>query len=245
MKEHIFFTISNGYIFSTIATTIFILFMLNNRFNNKNKFFALIYWFSTFLVFLSCLIVFLTIASIKGIDLGLNILNFSALGIVFSVLLTMSYNLYVKEEENIKKIIHIIDSLIVEGMLIKLSIFEIKNRTNNYRAIKNIHSRIKYIISSQDKKISVLNSVLIGTTIMEIEFVKESYQGLKYYNDLKLDNKDIDNVISERKIELLERLEKLYQVIDKSLEKMMKEHKSIVMDKKNEIEKLKKEFLED
>jgi len=151
-----------------------------NIFNKNNKYYKLIVPLINFASILLVFSILLFIFDVLFFSLNINILNISAIGILIAVLLTITHNFYLKEEEILKeekfKKYHF-DNTITK-MINKIS-FEIKrldeesdnyNQNNDDTTIQNLdfltiknslHDDIKmlYLNGINITKIQVLNDI--------------------------------------------------------------------------------------
>ena len=71
------------------------------KLNNENTFFIYVKIFITLAIFLGIFLFILLLLNILNIDIKINITNISSIGIITAVLLTISHNFYLKNEEEV------------------------------------------------------------------------------------------------------------------------------------------------
>lgn len=89
------------------------------KLNNENIFFIYVKIFITLAIFLGIFLFILLLLNILNIDIKINITNISSIGIITAVLLTISHNFYLKNEEEVnnKQKSKLIISYTIEKML--------------------------------------------------------------------------------------------------------------------------------
>lgn len=89
------------------------------KLNNENIFFIYVKIFITLAIFLGIFLFILLLLNILNIDIKINITNISSIGIITAVLLTISHNFYLKNEDEVnnKQKSKLIISYTIEKML--------------------------------------------------------------------------------------------------------------------------------
>ena len=89
------------------------------KLNHENTFFIYVKIFITLAIFLGIFLFILLLLNILNIDIKINITNISSIGIITAVLLTISHNFYLKNEDEVnnKQKSKLIISYTIEKML--------------------------------------------------------------------------------------------------------------------------------
>lgn len=141
------------------------------RFENK---FALTLRIMIIIIFILISLVTITsILKILNINTGINILSFSALGLMFSVILTMLYNFYLKEEEDIITTTKSYAALVMQQEASSETLTQIRYKSYELH-LNNISTLLDLIIEEEDKKTTKIFSDTAATlkvSTMTVKFV--------------------------------------------------------------------------
>lgn len=157
------------------------------KLNNENIFFIYVKIFITLAIFLGIFLFILLLLNILNIDIKINITNISSIGIITAVLLTISHNFYLKNEDEVnnKQKSKLIISYTIEKML--------RNCKNELTRIREQEVYLNKLLTEKDDD---FNNFYLDSIKKYLEDnLKILLDNIKYLNNI--------TILTEIELELL------------------------------------------